>query len=88
MSAIMGIDMVTAHPCGAKLKLCWCGACKVRISPYSTKSQILIWKCASCGKRHGRPDEHTIKSIEQFVRRQGWTWRPLIMPDDGAIRVY
>ena len=88
MSAIMGIDMVTAHPCGAKLKLCWCTCSKVRISPYSNKSKILAWKCASCGKRHGRPDEQTIKTIEQFVRRYGWTWRPLIMSDDGAIRVY
>jgi hypothetical protein len=50
--------------------------------------QRLIWKCASCGKRRGRPGEQTIKSIEQFIRRYGWTWRPLIMCDDGAIRVW
>ena len=88
MSAIMGIDMVTAHPCGAKLKLCWCTAARCGSARTATKSQILVWKCASCGKRHGRPDEQTIKTIEQFVRRYGWTWRPLIMSDDGAIRVY
>jgi hypothetical protein len=86
MSTIMGIDVMT-HPCGAKLKLCWCPCCRVRVHPYSIKSDILIWKCASCGKRHGRPDEETIKSIEQFVERFGWTQHALMLCDDGVIRV-
>jgi hypothetical protein len=87
MNTIIGIDIKNANPCGAELKLCWCPCHKLRIHPYSKKSNILIWKCASCGKRHGRPDEQIIKLIEQFVERFGWTPQPLRLSDDGGIRV-
>lgn len=86
--SIIGIDVVSARPCGAKLRLCWCSCCKVRIDPHSVKSPILIWKCASCSKRHGRPSAPTIQRIEHFIERYGWTHRPLVLCDDGVVRVY
>jgi hypothetical protein len=77
---IMGIDVVTPSPCR-------CRCTTLRITPYNKKSDKLIFKCAWCKSRKGKPTEAEVEKLESFVKQFGWQWRPLILADNGSIYV-
>jgi hypothetical protein len=79
--AIWGVDLQVVSPCR-------CGCASLRVHPHSTKSDILIWKCAWCGIRKGKLTETEIKALESFVRLFGWPVLPLTFNDDGYVYGY
>jgi hypothetical protein len=77
---IMGLDVCTPWPCK-------CGCLVVRVTPYSKVSPVLIWKCAWCKKRRGRPTEVDVQRLKAFVTSHGWNAQPLTLHEDGSVRV-
>jgi hypothetical protein len=77
--------------CGVDLLLstfCRCGCASLRVHPHSTKSLILIWKCAWCGIRKDKLTEKEIKTLETYVRLFGWPVLPVTFNDDGYVYAY
>jgi hypothetical protein len=77
---IMGLDVRQAWPC-------CCGCLITRVAPYSKASPILIWKCAWCKKRRGRPAEIDVRRLKTFVGDYGWNAQPITLHEDGSVRI-
>jgi hypothetical protein len=73
--SIMGLDVNVAHPCR-------CGCATIRICPHSSVSDLLVWKCAWCGKRKGKPTDDEIEALVEFVEKFDWNMRPLRFDED------
>ena len=79
--AIMGLDVIVAWPCR-------CGCALLRICPHSKVSDLLIWKCAHCKKRRGKPTDVEIELLAAFTDQFGWNMRPLQFDENsGAFHV-
>jgi hypothetical protein len=77
---IVGLDILT-------VSLCRCSCSVLRIAPYSKRSSKLIFRCVGCRARRGAPSETEIAKLEAFVKRFGWSTRPLALSDNGEILV-
>ena len=54
---IMGLEVHTAFPCR-------CGCSILRICPHSKVSDALVFKCAWCRKRRGKPTDAEVEALD------------------------
>jgi hypothetical protein len=90
VTTILGLDVLTLTACGRQHRRPlqrWCQCRQVRVTPYSAKSRLLIWRCIWCHGRRGKLDGDTINKLQQFVNRFGWVMWPLILHEDGGVYV-
>jgi hypothetical protein len=75
---LLGLMVCVVDGCGAPVGVRhWCGCTVCRVAPHSKVSNVLVWKCVRCGKRHGRLTDDDIEELDSFYDRHGKNRQPL-----------